>query len=106
MAKAGVISAQAGIHKDTDRSGSAARIPAWAGMTADVVGESSGYCCRKTQRVLPGHRRRLIPGGDMAASLIFALSCAVLALLYGWASIVWILKQPAGTPRMREIAAA
>ncbi len=42
----------------------------------------------------------------MADSLIFALVCAVVALLYGWASIVWILKKPAGSPRMQEIAAA
>src|ERR1043165_3778015 len=42
----------------------------------------------------------------MADSLMFALVCAVIALLYGWASIVWILKKPAGSPRMQEIAAA
>jgi K(+)-stimulated pyrophosphate-energized sodium pump len=42
----------------------------------------------------------------MADSLTFALVCAVVALLYGWISIAWVLKQPTGTPRMREIAAA
>jgi K(+)-stimulated pyrophosphate-energized sodium pump len=42
----------------------------------------------------------------MADSLTFSIACAVAALLYGWASIVWILKQPTGTPRMREIATA
>ncbi len=38
--------------------------------------------------------------------LWIALGCAVLALLYGGWSISWILKQPAGNDRMREIAAA
>ncbi len=42
----------------------------------------------------------------MADSLTFALVCAVIALLYGWASTAWVLKQPTGNPRMREIAAA
>ncbi|HVF33906.1 MAG TPA: sodium/proton-translocating pyrophosphatase, partial [Candidatus Saccharimonadia bacterium] len=38
--------------------------------------------------------------------LWMALACAVLALLYGGWSIGWILKQPTGNDRMREIAAA
>ncbi len=42
----------------------------------------------------------------MTAALIFALACAALALLYGILSISWILGQPAGNERMREIAAA
>jgi K(+)-stimulated pyrophosphate-energized sodium pump len=42
----------------------------------------------------------------MTAALIFALACAVLALLYGMLSISWILGQPAGNDRMREIANA
>jgi len=42
----------------------------------------------------------------MTIALIFALACAVLALLYGIWSISWIIAQPAGNARMREIAAA
>jgi K(+)-stimulated pyrophosphate-energized sodium pump len=38
--------------------------------------------------------------------LMAALACAVIALVYGAASIFWILKQPDGNERMREIAAA
>ena len=38
--------------------------------------------------------------------LIFALACAVAALLYGVFSIKWVLSQPAGNDRMREISAA
>jgi K(+)-stimulated pyrophosphate-energized sodium pump len=36
----------------------------------------------------------------------FALVCGVLALLYGAYLIFWVLRQPAGSPRMQEIAAA
>jgi K(+)-stimulated pyrophosphate-energized sodium pump len=42
----------------------------------------------------------------MSASLIFALACAAAAIVYGAVSISWILAKPAGTDRMREIAAA
>ena len=38
--------------------------------------------------------------------LWFTLACGVFALLYGGWSIKWILAQPAGNERMREIAAA
>jgi K(+)-stimulated pyrophosphate-energized sodium pump len=38
--------------------------------------------------------------------LIFALACAAAALLYGAWSIKWVLAQPSGNDRMREIAAA
>jgi len=42
----------------------------------------------------------------MNAGLWFALACGVFALLYGGWSIKWVLAQPAGNERMREIAAA
>jgi K(+)-stimulated pyrophosphate-energized sodium pump len=42
----------------------------------------------------------------MNAGLWFALACGVFALLYGGWSIKWILAQPTGNDRMREIAAA
>src|SRR5690348_13383310 len=35
-----------------------------------------------------------------------ALGCAVIAILYGVVSTSWIMKQPAGNDRMREIAQA
>ena len=38
--------------------------------------------------------------------LIFALACAVAALIYSGLSIKWVLAQPSGNDRMREIAAA
>ena len=41
-----------------------------------------------------------------ATGLIFALVCAAAAIVYGFVSIGWILKKPAGNDRMREIAAA
>ncbi|MBU0500412.1 MAG: sodium-translocating pyrophosphatase [Gammaproteobacteria bacterium] len=42
----------------------------------------------------------------MIVGLIFALACAILALVYGFVSVKWILTQPDGNDRMREIAAA
>jgi K(+)-stimulated pyrophosphate-energized sodium pump len=42
----------------------------------------------------------------MSTGLIFALVCAVAAIVYGGLSINWILKKPTGNPRMQEIAAA
>jgi K(+)-stimulated pyrophosphate-energized sodium pump len=40
------------------------------------------------------------------SGLMFALICAVVAIAYGWISSQWILAQPAGNERMREIASA
>ncbi|MGA0034336.1 MAG: sodium-translocating pyrophosphatase, partial [Burkholderiales bacterium] len=42
----------------------------------------------------------------MTNGLIFALVCALAALVYGVVSIRWIVAQPDGNDRMREIAAA
>ncbi|MFA7593178.1 MAG: sodium-translocating pyrophosphatase [Thiohalobacteraceae bacterium] len=42
----------------------------------------------------------------MSAGLIFALLCAVGAIVYGALSVSWILAKPAGNARMQEIAAA
>lgn len=42
----------------------------------------------------------------MPIGLIFALCCAVIAIVYGAISSRWIIKQPDGNDRMREIAAA
>ncbi len=42
----------------------------------------------------------------MSPGLIFALVCALAAIVYGVASIGWIMKKPAGNERMREIALA
>ncbi len=42
----------------------------------------------------------------MSAALLFALACSVCAILYGVVSTQWILRQPSGNDRMREIAAA
>jgi K(+)-stimulated pyrophosphate-energized sodium pump len=42
----------------------------------------------------------------MTISLIFALVCSILAIVYGAISCKWILAQPDGNDRMREIASA
>ena len=42
----------------------------------------------------------------MSVSLLFALLCAFVAVIYGGVSIQWILSRPSGNDRMREIAAA
>jgi K(+)-stimulated pyrophosphate-energized sodium pump len=42
----------------------------------------------------------------MSGGVIFALACAVVGIAYGAISIKWILAQPDGNERMREIAAA
>ncbi len=42
----------------------------------------------------------------MNEGLIFALVCAVLALVYGMVSVRWILAKPSGNERMMEISAA
>src|SRR5438034_10249551 len=42
----------------------------------------------------------------MSYALVFALLCALAALVYGGWTISWILAKPSGNDRMREIAAA
>ncbi len=42
----------------------------------------------------------------MSNELIFSLVCAAAALAYGFVSVKWILAQPEGNDRMKEIAAA
>ena len=42
----------------------------------------------------------------MSAGLVFALVCAVVAVLYGAAMTKWILSLPAGNDRMQDIAKA
>jgi K(+)-stimulated pyrophosphate-energized sodium pump len=42
----------------------------------------------------------------MTTGLIFALVCAVVAIIVGGVWIKWILAKPAGNPRMQEISAA
>jgi len=42
----------------------------------------------------------------MSNSLLFALICALAAIVYGIVSIRWVLAKPTGSERMREIAAA
>jgi K(+)-stimulated pyrophosphate-energized sodium pump len=40
----------------------------------------------------------------MIGALVFALLCAVAALVYGFLSIQWVLRQPSGSEQMRAIA--
>ena len=42
----------------------------------------------------------------MSQGVLFALVCAVLALIYGFTSYQWVLSRPNGNARMQEIAAA
>src|SRR5688572_33127299 len=42
----------------------------------------------------------------MQSGLVFALACAVVAIVYGVGQSARILRRPEGKPRMREIAAA
>ncbi len=42
----------------------------------------------------------------MSVELWFTLACAVVALLYGAITTKWLISQPTGNDRMREIAAA
>ncbi|MCW9059601.1 MAG: sodium-translocating pyrophosphatase [Gammaproteobacteria bacterium] len=42
----------------------------------------------------------------MEMGLMFALGCAIVALIYGGVSVRWILAKPAGSARMQEIAGA
>ncbi|MCB1902609.1 MAG: sodium/proton-translocating pyrophosphatase, partial [Gammaproteobacteria bacterium] len=42
----------------------------------------------------------------MSSELIFALVCAAAACVYGFVSVKWILAQPEGNERMKEIASA
>jgi K(+)-stimulated pyrophosphate-energized sodium pump len=42
----------------------------------------------------------------MSSGLILAIACGALAVIFGGLWTSWIMKQPAGNPRMQEIAAA
>ena len=39
-------------------------------------------------------------------AILIALACGVIALVYGGFTAAWIIRQPDGNDRMREIAAA
>src|ERR1700722_8953516 len=43
---------------------------------------------------------------NASTGLIIALACAAISILFGIAWAMWIVKQPSGNDRMREIAAA
>ncbi|MBV8365780.1 MAG: sodium-translocating pyrophosphatase [Candidatus Eremiobacteraeota bacterium] len=43
---------------------------------------------------------------ELAVSIWFAIACGILALAYGAYLIGWVLRKPAGTERMQQIAAA
>lgn len=42
----------------------------------------------------------------MSQGLMLALGCGGIAVVFGWLWSSWIMRQPAGNPRMQEIAAA
>ncbi len=42
----------------------------------------------------------------MSIAITFSIASSILAILFGFFSILWILKQPQGNEKMREIAAA
>jgi K(+)-stimulated pyrophosphate-energized sodium pump len=42
----------------------------------------------------------------MSGSLLFALACALVAIIYGAVSASWIMRQPSGNDEMRAISAA
>ncbi len=42
----------------------------------------------------------------MTLSILFALACGIVAIVYGYISSKWVLAQPAGNARMQEISAA
>ncbi|HEV2007591.1 MAG TPA: sodium/proton-translocating pyrophosphatase, partial [Burkholderiales bacterium] len=43
---------------------------------------------------------------NASSGLIIALACAVIGIIFGIVWALWIMKQPSGNDRMREIAAA
>jgi K(+)-stimulated pyrophosphate-energized sodium pump len=48
----------------------------------------------------------MTPTIGFSVSIWFALGCGLLAILYGVYLSTWVLRKPAGTPAMQEIAAA
>jgi len=60
--------------------------------------------CRSARDYVPFKREITTMSNDNG--LIFALVCAAAAIVYGFVSIGWVMKKPAGNDRMREIAAA
>src|SRR2546421_8100743 len=65
---------------------------------------------RRSARALwlrsPDKISHLLGEHNMSGGLIFALACALLAIVYGAWQITRILKLPEGNERMREIAGA